>query len=785
MIKERIRATYHRLPYKRLPRLMLKILVADAAKKLNFFPSKHGISKYYSPRMILHQRNLDYTKHCRFAFGTYVQGHDEPHPTNTTAARTLDCIYLRYNDNFQGGHELLHLPTNRMITCRHVTQLPITPAIINQVHAIADSENVPEGLKITNRTGQVLYDSAWIAGVDYTDESVTEMDDDNEYETEHNNESHDGIPTNEMDDIDEIDEMHPDEIEGLANKHNHQDDEDPYPTTITDEESDEESDEDSEDDPDTSDPDPEDQGTTSTVPTTNPAGLRVTRAGRIIKPPLKLSLQQCHLQTQACQPIEYTYNNAKVITTIIATMNMGISTKKTKKGHQFTQTYGLTKGIKKFGTKGREAAYEEMNQLHNRTVFKPTRVEEMTQMERHRAMESIIFLVEKKDGRIKAQTCANGSTQREYIDRDEAASPTAMTDSILLTSTIEAKQGRDIMTADIPNAFVQTEIDQKDNEERIMLKIRGILVDMLVEISPETYQDYVINENGSKVLYLTVLKALYGMLKASMLYYKKFRTDIESIGFILNPYDPCVANRMVDGKQHTITWHVDDLKSSHINKKVNDEFFEWLKKTYASDNIGQIKATRGKRHDYLGMILDFSESGVLKVDMTTYIKNMISEFPEKLTKKNCPWNENLFKIDNTAKKLDNQKKQVFHTFVMKGMFLCKRARQDIQTGIAFLSTRVRDPNEGDWLKLVRIMNFLNATTEETVRLIADDTQAITWYIDSAFAVHNDYKSQTGGGITLGGGFISSSSIKQKINTRSSTEAELVAVDDLVSKGHMD
>jgi hypothetical protein len=66
VIKERIHATYHRLPYDRLPRIMVKVLVNDSAKKLNFFPAKNGISQYYSTRMILHQRNLDYDM-TRFA----------------------------------------------------------------------------------------------------------------------------------------------------------------------------------------------------------------------------------------------------------------------------------------------------------------------------------------------------------------------------------------------------------------------------------------------------------------------------------------------------------------------------------------------------------------------------------------------------------------------------------------------------------------------------------------------------------------------------------------------
>jgi hypothetical protein len=82
VIKEWIRATYHRLPYDHLPCIMVKVLVNDSAQKLNFFPAKNGISQYYSPRMILHQRNLNYDMHCQYAFGTYVQAHDEPNPSS-------------------------------------------------------------------------------------------------------------------------------------------------------------------------------------------------------------------------------------------------------------------------------------------------------------------------------------------------------------------------------------------------------------------------------------------------------------------------------------------------------------------------------------------------------------------------------------------------------------------------------------------------------------------------------------------------------------------------------
>jgi hypothetical protein len=109
---------------------------------------------------------------------------------------------------------------------------------------------------------------------------------------------------------------------------------------------------------------------------------------------------QSHLQTQSTESQQYSLDSAKVIANTITTIN-----------HQFAQTYSLMKGIKEFGDKCHQAAYNEMKQLHDRIVFKPIAIEELSTIEKRRAMESLIFLTEKKDGRIKARTCANGSTQ--------------------------------------------------------------------------------------------------------------------------------------------------------------------------------------------------------------------------------------------------------------------------------------------------------------------------------------------------------------------------------------
>ena len=118
--------------------------------------------------------------------------------------------------------------------------------------------------------------------------------------------------------------------------------------------------------------------------------------------------------------------------------------------------------------------------------------------------------------------------------------------------------------------------------------------------------------------------------------------------------------------------------------------------------------------------------------------------------------------------------------MVKGLFLCTQARPGIQPTIAVLCTRVKGPNKSDWQKLIRLMKYLNGRQKRRLKLSAGDIRCIKWYVDTSFAVHPDYKSHTGTTMSFGDGdgAVQSISRKQKLNTRSSTEAELVGVDDV-------
>jgi len=87
-----------------------------------------------------------------------------------------------------------------------------------------------------------------------------------------------------------------------------------------------------------------------------------------------------------------------------------------------------------------------------------------------------------------------------------------------LTWTIDAKEERDVMTADIPNAFIQADMPQPvDGGDRTTMKITGHMVDILMKIDPGTYQDFIVLEKDKKVIYVKVLKAIYGTLTAALL----------------------------------------------------------------------------------------------------------------------------------------------------------------------------------------------------------------------------------------------------------------------------
>ena len=253
---------------------------------------------------------------------------------------------------------------------------------------------------------------------------------------------------------------------------------------------------------------------------------------------------------------------------------------------------------------------------------------------------------------------------------------------------------------------------------------------------------------------------------------------MKSLGFEINPYDWCVANATINNKQCTICWHVDDLKISHMDPDVTTSIIKKLEAVFAKD--APLTIQRGKELDYLGMDLDFGEKGKVGIGMAKSIKAMLQDMPEDMNGwANTPAATHLFETNEDAKKLTEKEAQFFHTTTAKMLFMCKRARPDIQTAVSFLCTRVKEPDCDDYKKLRRVIRYLKKTTNLVMRLQITDMTVIKWWVDASFAVHPNMRGHTGGVMMMGRGAIIATSTKQKLNTRSSTESELVGAHDVM------
>ena len=237
-----------------------------------------------------------------------------------------------------------------------------------------------------------------------------------------------------------------------------------------------------------------------------------------------------------------------------------------------------------------------------------------------------------------------------------------------------------------------------------------------------------------------------------------------------------MANKDINGLQCTIVWHVDDLKISHQDTTVVNEVIASLRAEHGK--IGKMTVRRGKKHDYLGMTLDFSNEGKFIVDMEEYLDEILSELPEDMNGvATTPAVDHLFKTRNSAPKLNKERAELFHRVTAQILFVAQRGRPDLRTAISFLTKRVGEgtTDEDDYKKLARVTKYIRRTKFLRLTIEATYLDQNHWFIDGAFAVHDDMKSHTGAYATFGKGMIDGSAKGQRINTTSSTEAEVVGV----------
>jgi Reverse transcriptase (RNA-dependent DNA polymerase) len=124
-----------------------------------------------------------------------------------------------------------------------------------------------------------------------------------------------------------------------------------------------------------------------------------------------------------------------------------------------------------------------------------------------------MFLKRKRCGKIKGRGCADGRKQRLYTAKEEASLPTVAIESIMLSCSIDAAENRDVATLDIPGAFMHADMD-----DEVYMILEGKMAELLVSLDCDKYSPFLHSQNGHHILYVKLRKALYGTLKAALLF---------------------------------------------------------------------------------------------------------------------------------------------------------------------------------------------------------------------------------------------------------------------------
>ena len=683
-IKERMRGVSNTIPFKRLTHNMVMELAQAVVYWLNSVPSNTGVSPTMSPRTIIMGQLLDYHKHCRYEFGEYVQTHEEH--DNSLLSRTVGAIALRPTGNQQGGYFFMSLHTGRIINRLHATKLPMTSEVIIRVDQLAKAQNMIPSLAFGIRDNQLIMQ-------DITDDDETK----NAY-----------IPTDEADST-----LYYDQETSLTR----------MVDTNTAADIEENNDIPHSDMP-TDMIQLNDSVTVSTMTNdvTTPTGTENTQViplsdiaeeddqNEIIQSldddmeiPMNTSHDESNQKDEQQNIAQAPVENI-VDTTVDDEMNAKYGTRTTRwnlrqrKQRTYDHKYDehaviyvaqsseatlatpqkpICRGLKLFGSEGISAVKVELQQLHDLKVME---AKPLTTTQKWEALGYLMFLKRKRNGKIKARGCADGRPQRAYIPQEDARAPTISTEAVFITAVIDAMENRTVAVVDIPGAFMQADMDPG-----VYMRIDGAMAELLMEIDYDMYHPHMVKEKGKLVIYVELLKALYGTLRAAHLFWETLSRKLQEWGFAINPYDSCVANKDIDGQQCTITWHVDDLKISHVEEQVVRSIIQKIQ-----DNFGQhseLSMHIGKRHDYLGMILDFTTPGILEIDMSDYIQVILQDTPANLRGTSMvPAAKHLFTTRPDAPKISPQEQEIFHHLTMQLMYLSQRGRPDIRTAVAFLSS---------------------------------------------------------------------------------------------------
>ena len=739
VIKERTRSILSSLPYK-LPLSLIKYAIFYATVCINIMPNAASV---ISPREIHTGRKVSAKRDLRAAFGDYCETVTAV-ITNTMKPRTESCIALYPKGNVTGSYVFYNLETNLTIVRDQWTLLPIPATVIATVNRLASADQRDILAEIATEINSLP-----ASDEEESDETSPVSPDVPMMPTEAA-----FIPTPPVAALIAGSSITDPSIAGSS-----------FPVDLT-----------------AAEQNISDHITDANTPELS---IAVSSAPVAATPPedklheVQSASDQLHSEVSpgtdelsdpvvpgiatpassaSAGPLPHRYNTRS-------------RSKHDAAEKDFLFHISVKKALKTMPKKALAAMVKEIQQLESKHWAHPVNPRSLSHKALRRVIRSSMFLKEKylpsgAFDKLRARLVANGNMQdNATYDASDISSPTASIPSLFMVAAIAAKEDRQVFTMDIASAYLNAELTKK----KVHMSLDKTMADILLKVKPE-YKDFLL-PNGTIVMELD--KALYGCVESAKLWYDLLRSTLEESGYIANPSEPCVLNKMhADGKQSTCVLYVDDLFITTHSPQHGYELRDHLLNKFKEATFHE-----GPVHSYLGMTFDFSIKGEVKVSQEGYVAELLNGVTVEGTA-STPAAANLLTVNFSSPPLSSQDRDDYHSVVARLLYLAKRTRPDLLTAVSFLTTRTHAPSAEDRKKLERALKYLRGTAELGLRFKPVNNN-VTGYVDASFAVHMDYKSHTGLCVQFGG-TIFAKSTKQKINTKSSTEAELVGLSDSVS-----
>ena len=444
----------------------------------------------------------------------------------------------------------------------------------------------------------------------------------------------------------------------------------------------------------------------------------------------------------------------------------------------FAAQLSLKKGVKLYGAKAIEAIKQELEGIVQRSVFEGIHLHKLSRGQRKMLFSKMMITkketVEGVLKKIKARLVVLGNLQdSEDIQEEVLNSPTPSINTVLMQITRAAVQNRKVVVFDIGQAFLNSYLSKKGDD--IIMHLKKEIADVLLQVD-ESYKEF-LRRDGSIVVKLN--KALYGLRQAPRLWYDTLKAFLLKDGFVVSPMDDCHFKRVFDdGTSIDLSIHVDDGLCTTDNIEEMHKLLEKLKDVFKIVDVHE-----ADEFEYLKMKFAMNrDDNTVEITQPAYYDKILEEWEVKGSV-TTPHTDDLFKV-KINELLDEQGQKRFHSTVFQCLYLAIRTRPDIMVAIGHLTTRVRKgtANKSDEEKLLRVLKYLKSTRELGIMLGGDENNELVMksFADASYGLHDDAKSHTGLFMTLGRGPILWKSYKQKSVTKSSCEAEILALSDMVS-----